>query len=108
MVFHRWGTISHIISTTKLPWCEKSPQDQTGDGTWDKEAIAFTKAVQSSNVTKKKNGGNGEDGGEVSRLDRRGTIHQISANHRQTRGGQGENVNLERDFRQRFKSIRKF
>lgn len=23
MLFHRWGTISHIIATTKLYWCQK-------------------------------------------------------------------------------------
>ena len=24
MLFHRWGTISHIIATTKLAWCERT------------------------------------------------------------------------------------
>jgi chitin synthase len=26
MLFHRWGTISQIISTTKLPMCERKPK----------------------------------------------------------------------------------
>ena len=26
MMFHRWGTISQIVSTTKLDFCEKKPK----------------------------------------------------------------------------------
>lgn len=26
MLFHRWGTISQIISTTKMPFCERKPK----------------------------------------------------------------------------------
>ena len=51
MLFHRWATFSHIISTTKLDWCNKKAVDETGDGALDKEAIEFVSAIQRDNTT---------------------------------------------------------
>ena len=51
MFVHRWMTLSHIISTTKLDWCNKKAADETGDGTLDKEAIEFVSALQRDNTT---------------------------------------------------------
>ena len=51
MFVHRWMTLSHIISTTKLDWCNKKAVDETGDGTLDKEAIEFVSALQRDNTT---------------------------------------------------------
>ena len=31
MVFHRWETISHIISDTKLKWFERAEFDEEAD-----------------------------------------------------------------------------
>ena len=50
MFVHRWMTLSHIISTTKLDWCNKKAVDETGDGTLDKEAIEFVSALQRDNT----------------------------------------------------------
>ncbi len=32
MMFHRWGTISQIVSTTKLPICERKAKEVTDEG----------------------------------------------------------------------------
>ena len=39
MLLHRWATISHIIATTELSWCNRNEADETGDGTIEKQAI---------------------------------------------------------------------
>ena len=39
MLFHRWETISHIISDTKLPWFTKTADEEIdgedGKDRWD-------------------------------------------------------------------------
>lgn len=106
MVLHRWGTASHIISTTKLDWCNKKAADETGDGTLDKKAIEFVSALQRDNTMQQTKAGPGSEVINPGRpLDRRGTVHQIAANMKEAREKGTVNFDLEREFRDKFKKL---
>jgi len=98
MLVHRWGTISHIISTTKFDWLSKEEEGRTGDGVVDKTAIVIAKTLQMEGTTKNEEKGPVGDG-------RRMTIHNIAANLKKTKGGEGAILNLEKEFRNKFKEI---
>lgn len=107
MVLHRWGTASHIISTTKLDWCNKKTADETGDGTLDKKAIEFVSALQRDNTMQQTDAGGSQliNPARPQPLDRRGTVHQIAANMKEAREKGAANFDLEREFRDKFKKL---
>ncbi len=40
MMFHRWGTISQIISTTEMPMCRPKTADRSEEpSSFDKQAV---------------------------------------------------------------------
>ena len=43
MLFHRWETISHIISDTKLPWFTKTDEEIDGEYEFAEEESASKK-----------------------------------------------------------------
>ena len=43
MLFHRWETISHIISDTKLPWFTKTDEEINGEFEFAEEESASKK-----------------------------------------------------------------
>ena len=43
MLFHRWETISHIISDTKLPWFTKTADEMNGKFEFAEEESAGKK-----------------------------------------------------------------
>ncbi|XP_059060463.1 chitin synthase chs-2 isoform X1 [Achroia grisella] len=50
MLFHRFGTLSHILSSTELNWfCTKKAEDLSQDALLDKNAIAIVKDLQKLN-----------------------------------------------------------
>jgi len=49
MMFHRWGTISQIISTTKLPMCERKANKVTDEGNLQRHALEITKELMRDN-----------------------------------------------------------
>ena len=97
MILHRWGTISHIISTTKLDWCNKKTVDETGDGALDKSAIEFVSALQTSEAVQPSQP-------TQAKLNRRNTVHQIAANIKENRE-KGANLDLEKEFKQKYEKM---
>ncbi|XP_053606189.1 chitin synthase chs-2 isoform X2 [Plodia interpunctella] len=50
MLFHRFGTLSHILASTELNWfCTKKSEDLSQDALLDKNAIAIVKDLQKLN-----------------------------------------------------------
>merc|ERR1719471_2454655 len=54
MLFHRWGTLSQIISTTKFSICERKPKDMTEEGDIDKSAVGLAHVLQMPGKSEKK------------------------------------------------------
>ncbi|XP_055923356.1 chitin synthase chs-2 isoform X2 [Eupeodes corollae] len=46
MLFHRFGTISHILASTELNWCKKKSEDLSQDALIDKHAVEIVKNLQ--------------------------------------------------------------
>ncbi|XP_060649537.1 chitin synthase chs-2 isoform X1 [Drosophila sulfurigaster albostrigata] len=46
MLFHRFGTISHILASTELNFCKKKSEDLTQDQLIDKHAVEIVKNLQ--------------------------------------------------------------
>ena len=106
MLLHRWATISHIIATTELPLCNKDQADETGDGTLEKQAIQLVHALQRDNASKSDNHLVSTDVTKTT-INRRGTVHQISANIKDA-NKQAQYYDHEREFRNKFRAISKY
>ncbi|XP_030374775.1 chitin synthase chs-2 isoform X2 [Scaptodrosophila lebanonensis] len=46
MLFHRFGTLSHILASTELNFCKKKSEDLTQDQLIDKHAVEIVKNLQ--------------------------------------------------------------
>jgi len=96
MIIHRWTNLCHTLATTKLDWCERKDTDVTEDGDLDKQALDIVRDLQTAPKQPKKQE-------EIQNVGRRNTIHQLSAYHTKVQGD-GEEINLEKQFRKRLNS----
>ncbi|XP_065208101.1 chitin synthase chs-2-like isoform X5 [Planococcus citri] len=46
MIFHRFGTLSHILASTELNWFRKKKDDLSQDGLLDKQAVDIVRHLQ--------------------------------------------------------------
>jgi len=76
MLFHRFGTLSHILASTELNWyCSKKTEDLSENALLDKNAIAIVKDLQKLNGLDddyENDSGSGPD-----RVGRRRTVHNL-------------------------------
>ncbi|XP_073941848.1 hyaluronan synthase-like protein kkv isoform X4 [Choristoneura fumiferana] len=76
MLFHRFGTISHILSSIELNWfCTKKAEDLSQDAFLDKNAIAIVKDLQKLNGLDDEY--DNDSGSGPHNVGRRKTIHNI-------------------------------
>ena len=99
MLFHRWGTISQIISTTKLPLCNLTPEDKSDEGNLERDAVALVHALsvkrpkRSEEPSSRKKGPAG----------RRQTVAKLISQNVEKSAAQP--LNLEKVVRDRLQSI---
>ncbi|XP_026324913.1 chitin synthase chs-2 isoform X3 [Hyposmocoma kahamanoa] len=76
MLFHRFGTLSHILSSTELNWfCTKKSEDLSQDALLDKNAIAIVKDLQKLNGLD--DDYDNDSGSGPHNVGRRKTIHNL-------------------------------
>ncbi|XP_046961040.1 chitin synthase chs-2 isoform X5 [Vanessa cardui] len=76
MLFHRFGTISHILASTELNWfCTKKSEDLSQDALLDKNAIAIVKDLQKLNGLDDEY--DNDSGSGPQNVGRRKTIHNL-------------------------------
>ncbi|XP_047473988.1 chitin synthase chs-2-like isoform X2 [Penaeus chinensis] len=98
MLFHRFGTISHILASTELTCCNKKAEDTTEDAFIQRNAVDIVRQLQ------KLKGIDGDYENESmndGQLGRRRTIHNLER-HRQKKQAIGT---LDVAFKKRFFSI---
>ncbi|XP_054284217.1 chitin synthase chs-2-like isoform X1 [Macrosteles quadrilineatus] len=84
MLFHRFGTISHILASTELNWCcNKKVEEMSNDKLLDKQAVDIVRHLQ------RLKGINGDyendSGSSADRVGRRRTIYNIEKQRQKTR-----------------------
>ncbi|CAA9997013.1 unnamed protein product [Nesidiocoris tenuis] len=84
MMFHRFGTISHILASTELNWCcNKKVEEMSQDHLLDKQAVDIVRHLQ------RLKGINGdydnESGSSADRVGRRRTIYNLEKQKQKTR-----------------------
>ncbi|XP_045459045.1 chitin synthase chs-2 isoform X1 [Melitaea cinxia] len=76
MLFHRFGTLSHILASTELNWfCTKKSEDLSQDALLDKNAIAIVKDLQKLNGLDDEY--DNDSGSGPQNVGRRKTIHNL-------------------------------
>ncbi|CAG0901858.1 unnamed protein product, partial [Darwinula stevensoni] len=99
MLFHRFGTISHILASTELTCCSKKVDDVSEDAFIDKNAVAIARNLQ------RLRGLDGDyesdTGSSNDRLGRRKTIHNLERQRKRSR----QIGTLDVAFKKRFFSI---
>ncbi|CAH2104562.1 unnamed protein product [Euphydryas editha] len=76
MLFHRFGTLSHILASTELNWfCPKKSEDLSQDALLDKNAIAIVKDLQKLNGLDDEY--DNDSGSGPQNVGRRKTIHNL-------------------------------
>ncbi|XP_049868796.1 chitin synthase chs-2 isoform X4 [Pectinophora gossypiella] len=76
MLFHRFGTLSHILASTELNWfCTKKSEDLSQDALLDKNAIAIVKDLQKLNGLD--DDYDNDSGSGPHNVGRRKTIHNL-------------------------------
>ncbi|CAH0725885.1 unnamed protein product, partial [Brenthis ino] len=77
MLFHRFGTLSHILASTELNWfgCTKKSEDLSQDALLDKNAIAIVKDLQKLNGLD--DDYDNDSGSGPQNVGRRKTIHNL-------------------------------
>nr|QHN12653.3 chitin synthase A [Chilo partellus] len=76
MLFHRFGTLSHILASTELNWfCAKKSEDLSQDALLDKNAIAIVKDLQKLNGLD--DDYDNDSGSGPHNVGRRKTIHNL-------------------------------
>ncbi|XP_069941927.1 chitin synthase chs-2 isoform X4 [Cherax quadricarinatus] len=98
MLFHRFGTISHILSSTELTCCNKKAEDATEDAFIQRNAVDIVKQLQKLRGI---DGDYDSDSVQGGQLGRRKTIHNLER-HRQKKQAIGT---LDVAFKKRFFSI---
>ncbi|MPC46765.1 hypothetical protein E2C01_040491 [Portunus trituberculatus] len=98
MLFHRFGTISHILASTELTCCNKKAEDTTEDAFIQKNAVDIVRQLQK---LKGIDGDYDSDSVQDGQLGRRKTIHNLERqrNKKQAIG------TLDVAFKKRFFSI---
>ncbi|XP_076350949.1 chitin synthase chs-2-like [Tachypleus tridentatus] len=99
MLFHRFGTLSHILASIELTCCNQKVEDLTEDAFFDKNAIQIARQLQK--LKGLEDDDKSEDYGSGDRLARRRTIQNLEKRRQQkTRVG-----TLDVAFRKRFMNI---
>ncbi|VVD01781.1 unnamed protein product [Leptidea sinapis] len=76
MLFHRFGTLAHILASTELNWfCNKKSEDLSQDALLDKNAIAIVKDLQKLNGLD--DDYDNDSGSGPQNVGRRKTIHNL-------------------------------
>ncbi|XP_045760492.1 chitin synthase chs-2 isoform X2 [Maniola jurtina] len=84
MLFHRFGTISHILASTELNWfCTKKSEDLSQDALLDKNAIAIVKDLQKLNGLD--DDYENDSGSGPQNVGRRKTIHNLEKSRQKKR-----------------------
>ncbi|XP_050429583.1 chitin synthase chs-2 [Adelges cooleyi] len=84
MLFHRFGTLSHILASTDLNFCwNKTTEELTQDGLLDKQAVVIVKHLQRlKGINGDYDNDSGSSGGNVGR---RRTIYNLEKQRQKTR-----------------------
>ncbi|KAK4319406.1 hypothetical protein Pmani_009641 [Petrolisthes manimaculis] len=98
MLFHRFGTISHILASTELTCCNKKAEDTTEDAFIQRNAVDIVRQLQR---LKGIDGDYDSDSVQGGQLGHRKTIHNLER-HRQKKQAIGT---LDVAFKKRFFSI---
>ncbi|CAH2066866.1 unnamed protein product, partial [Iphiclides podalirius] len=94
MIFHRLGTLTHLLSTVQLNWYfTKKPDEMTEQAMIDKQAIEIAKDLQKLNVDDLER--RGVDDANVSR---RRTVHNLE----RARDNKQHVINLDANFKRRL------
>ncbi|CAF4758377.1 unnamed protein product [Pieris macdunnoughi] len=94
MLFHRMGTLTHLLSTAQLNWYfTKKPHEMTGDALFEKRAVEIAKDLQKLNVDDLE-----KRGVDVSTVSRRKTLHNLE----KARDNKQSVVNLDANFKRRL------
>jgi len=100
MLFHRWQTLQHYISSTDLPipWARDNtgPKDNVND--FNATGLALTRQMQAPDNEDEKKAHKGV-------MERRQTIAQLTSYQKKQGAKGGKELNLENEFRKRFQSI---
>jgi Flp pilus assembly protein TadB len=102
MMFHRWGTISQIISTTKLPICERKTKKVTDEGNLQRHALEITKELMRDTTRRDEEENTKFVKGAAGR---RQTVANLMRSQTEKRDRQAED--LEKRFKTRFQSFSK-
>ncbi|CAK1603070.1 unnamed protein product [Parnassius mnemosyne] len=94
MIFHRLGTLTHLLSTTRLNWYfTKKPDEMTEQALIEKQAVEIAKDLQKLNTDDLER--RGVDNANVSR---RKTLHNLE----RTRDNKHSVINLDANFKRRL------
>ncbi|XP_050669980.1 chitin synthase chs-2-like isoform X2 [Leptidea sinapis] len=94
MLFHRMGTLTHLLSTVQLNWYfAKNSEDMTGDAMFEKRAVDIAKDLQKLNVDDLE-----KRGVDESNVSRRKTLHNLERSRDQRQSV----VNLDSNFKRRL------
>ncbi|XP_025835834.1 chitin synthase chs-2-like isoform X2 [Agrilus planipennis] len=101
MLFHRFGTIAHILAATELNWCcTKKKEDLSPNALLDRQAVEIVKQLQKLQGIDDPDYDN-DSGSGPDRIGRRKTIHNIEkAAHRKRQIG-----TLDVAFKKRFAKL---
>uniref|UniRef100_T1J5I3 chitin synthase n=1 Tax=Strigamia maritima TaxID=126957 RepID=T1J5I3_STRMM len=97
MLFHRFGTLSHILAATDLVCCSRKTEDTSNEAFINKNAVEIVRHMQKLKGT---DDDSSEDGA-ADRLGRRKTIHNLE---KQRKKGRAVGT-LDVAFRKRFLSM---
>ncbi|GLG95121.1 Chitin synthase 1 variant A [Gryllus bimaculatus] len=82
MLFHRFGTLAHILASTELNWyCNKKAEDLSQDAIIDKNFVEIAKNMQRL----KDIDGDDENYSGSDKVERRRTIHNLEKERKKTR-----------------------
>ncbi|XP_047545351.1 chitin synthase chs-2-like [Vanessa atalanta] len=94
MLFHRLGTLTHLLSTVQLNWFfTKKPHDMSEDAQFEKRAVDIARDLQKLNVDDLE-----RRGVDDSNVSRRKTLHNLE----RARDTKAAPVNLDANFKRRL------
>ncbi len=82
MLFHRMGTIAHILASTELNCCSRKEEFMSDDALIEKNAVEIVKQMQKLRGI---DGDYDSDSGDSNRLAHRRTIHMLEKNRHKKR-----------------------
>ncbi len=104
MAFHRWGTVSQIISTTTLSVCERRARQVTDEGDLSRHALAIAHELQRDTSGRDQEE---EEKWQRGAAGRRKTVANLTRAQTMQRQREQQTEDLEKRFRNRFHSISK-